>query len=118
MRLICFRILPVPRQRSAPAWALGLLTVAVLSGCGGGVSDAAGSTTCFAFGELSLTERTALLAELLVEAGLDPHAQGNELGIRTAVDDFCGSATVPLSGASRNLDEPILKAVDWDAESW
>lgn len=108
------------RVRHGPAGALcavSLLTVGALAGCGG-ASHVAGSTTCFAYGELGLAQRSMLLADLLTDGGLDPVAQGNELGIRTAVDDFCGSTAVPLTGASRNLDAPIRDAVDWDAEDW
>lgn len=97
--------------------ALILISVLALAGCGG-ASHAAGATTCFAYGEMSLAERTTLLAELLTAEGLDPAAPGNELGIRTAVDEFCGSSAVPLTGAASNLHRPIREAVDWDSNDW
>lgn len=83
--------------------------------------SSAGATTCADYGALTWNEREDVLRDLLKEHRLEPMAVGNSLGVKDAVNAFCGTSS-PIMGADRpatqNQDRPIEESHDWDSPHW
>jgi len=85
-----------------------------LAGCG----NKAGDLTCQAFGEMSVSDRSKALNNLLSEHSLEVASVGNQMGVAQNVDSFCGSPAMLQMPATQNLDRTLNDAVNWDAERW
>lgn len=92
------------------------LSAAALTGCG---ADAT-KVTCAEFAAQTYDDQNKTLDGLLRAHDLEVLDMGNQGGIHKAVLNFCGQGASAITGgkATRNRDEPLDKAVDWDAEQW
>lgn len=85
--------------------------------------SSAGGTSCNEYAAMDMNERISLERDLMSSKDLDPNDQGNVIGLRNALNNFCGTTGLrALRGepeeASRNNSTPIEEAVDWDASYW
>lgn len=89
--------------------AAGLVAVGLclpLTAC----SSSAGDITCADYNNLSISNQSDVLRDMLDEHDLRQYDTGNISGITSNLTSYCDSG--------KHSKDPINKAVDWDSNQW
>lgn len=101
------------RIRSVTVCGTACALAVVVAGCSG-----AGATSCSDYAGGSFDEKGETIRALLQEHRLEPDDANNVLGASSAVDRYCGTFGPIPGAATRNADNPIDQAIDWDSPTW